>query len=59
MDDTEDIHGLALVLVDTLDLDIEHGLGVDSNAEGGLDVCCECLLVIGLGRSPLLLEERV
>ncbi len=59
MDDTEDIHRLALVLVDTLDLDIEHGLGVDGNAEGGLDVCCERLLIICLGRGPLLLEDRI
>ena len=59
MDDTKDIHRLALVLVDTLDLDIEHGLGVDSNAEGGLDVCRKPLLVIGLGCRPLLLEDRV
>lgn len=59
MDDTENIHRLALVLVDTLDLDIEHGLGVDSDAESGLDICRKLLLVIGLGRCPLLLEDWI
>lgn len=59
MDDTKDIHRLALVFVDTLDLDIEHGLGVDGDAESGLDICCELLFVVGLGRGPLLLEDGV
>jgi len=59
MDDTEDVHRLALVLMDTLDLDIEHGLGVDSDAEGALDVRRESLLTIGLGCGPFLLEDRI
>jgi len=59
MDDTEDVHRLALVLVDTLDLNIEHRLGVYSDAEGGLNICRKLLLVIGLGRGPLLLEDRI
>jgi len=38
---------------------IEHGLGVDGDAKSGLDICRKRLLVIGLGRGPLLLEDRI
>jgi hypothetical protein len=77
VDDTKDVQGLALVLVDTLctlhqpsrahkdcvstnlDLDIEHGISPDSQAEGVLNVVGEPLLVCLLDRSPLLPELRV
>lgn len=59
MNDTEDIHGLTLVLVQTLDLDIEHRLGVNFVAKGRLNVVRQALLVALLDGSPLPLEARV
>ena len=59
MDDTKDVHRLALVLVQPLDLDVEHRLGVDLVAERRLDVVREALLVALLDRGPLLAEGGV
>lgn len=59
MDDTEDVHGLALVFVQPLDLDIEHCLGVDLVAKRHLDIVSEALLVALLDGRPLLLEAGV
>ena len=48
-----------LVLVQTLDLDVEHRLGVDLVPQRVLDVMRQTLLVALLHRRPALLEERV
>ena len=59
MDDTENVESLALVLVKTLDLDIEHRRRVDLVAQGVLDVVREALLVTLLDRYPPFLERRI
>lgn len=59
MNDTKDVHCLPLVLVQPLDLYVEHRLRVDLEAERGLDIVREALLVALLDGDPLLLEARV
>lgn len=59
MNRAEDVQLLALVLVDTLDLDIKESCRVDSNASTGLDVLCESDLVGILDLLPLLTEVLV
>lgn len=59
VDDTQDVKLLTLVLMETLDLDIEQGLGVDFDARGFEDVFGQTLLVGGLDGSPLGLELLV
>ena len=48
-----------LVLVQTLELDVEHRLGVDLVPQRALDVMRQTLLVALLDGGPLLLEARV
>jgi len=46
--DTKDVHELTLVLVDTLDLDIEHGIGVDVDVDHVVDLLGQTHLVLHL-----------
>ncbi len=46
MDDVQDVEQLAFVLVDALDLDIEHGVRVEDHAAFGLHQGCQPLLVV-------------
>ena len=55
----EDVQLLTLVLVYTLDLDIEKRRGVDGNASAGLDVLGKSNLVGVLDLGPLLSEVLV
>ncbi len=59
MDDAEDIKLLSLVLVYTLDLDIEERVGVDTNTSGLFDVLCQPNLVSKLNLLPLFLKFLV
>lgn len=56
VDDTKDVHLLALILVDTLDLDVKEGRGVDIDTGSVLDVLGEADLVGILNLGPLLTE---
>lgn len=55
----ENVHQLALVLVDTLDLHIEHGIRRDLDTGLAEDQTCESLLVGALDRCKALLEDLV
>lgn len=59
VDDTKDVHLLALVLVDALHLHVKQRRGVDLDVEGVLDVLREAGLVRELDISPLLAELLV
>ena len=59
MDDTEDVHLLALVLMDTLDLDVKESRGVDIDAGGLFDMLGQADLVGVLDLGPLLAEVLV
>mmetsp|Transcript_41521 Transcript_41521/g.96930 ORF Transcript_41521/g.96930 Transcript_41521/m.96930 type:complete len:774 (+) Transcript_41521:686-3007(+) len=58
VDDLKDVEELALVLVDALDLDVKHGVGVDVDVHRLLDVLGEALLVLEL-RLHQLVENLV
>lgn len=51
-DDVEDVHELPLVLVDSLDLDVEHAVGVDVYSAVLLDPLGQSLLVVQLDGPP-------
>mmetsp|Transcript_40500 Transcript_40500/g.114719 ORF Transcript_40500/g.114719 Transcript_40500/m.114719 type:complete len:214 (+) Transcript_40500:475-1116(+) len=57
--DGHDVHELALVLMNALDLNIKHGVGVQLNTSGGLDLCSQVLLVGMLHVLPLLVEVLI
>lgn len=59
VDDAKDVHLLALVLVDSLDLDVEERGGIDTDARRGLDVLGQAYLVGVLDLRPLLAELLV
>ena len=59
VDDTEDVHLLTLVLVDTLDLNVKEGRGVDIDTGGLLDMLGKADLVGILDLGPLLTEVLV
>lgn len=59
VDDTKDVHLLALVLVDTLDLDVKEGRWVDIDTGGLLDVLGQADLVGILDLGPLLTEVGI
>lgn len=42
--------------MDTLDLDGEHGFGLNGNTKSRLDILRETLFVVSLGRGPFLVE---
>ncbi len=58
-DDVQDVEVLALVLVDALDLDVEHPGVVQFDAGGGVDELGEATLVGALDLSPPRPERRV
>ena len=55
-DGLEDVHELALVLMDALDLNVEHGCGIEADAHAGHDEIREFLLVAALDGSEALAE---
>ena len=57
-EDVQHFEVLALVLVHALDQHVEHGVGIDGDAEGLVDVGGEALLVVVLDGAPLLREVR-
>ena len=59
MDDAHDVEELALVLVDALNLDVEHGVGGHLDAGGLLDHLGAESLALLLGGAPLGLELLV
>jgi hypothetical protein len=54
VDDTKDVHLLTLVLVDTLDLNVEESVGIDGDTGGVLDESGETNLVGELDVLPLV-----
>lgn len=52
----QDVHELALVLVNTFDLDIKEGIGADCDIAASLDQLCQANFVGALDRDPLLPE---
>ncbi len=58
-DDVQGVEVLALVLVNTLDLDIEHPIRVQFDARRRLDVVGQPSLVPPLHSTPTLLESGV
>jgi len=59
MNDAHDVEGLALVLMQTLDLHVEHRMRIDLQAQSRLDVMRKTLLVALLDRGTLLLEGGI
>ena len=59
VEDTKDVQLLSLVLMYTLDLDVEQRFRVDADAGGIFDVLCQADLVGVLDLLPFLLEIRV
>ena len=58
-DRLDDVEELALVFVDALDLDVEHGRGIDAHAHAAADELGELHLVLALHRRELLLEGGI
>lgn len=58
-DDVQAVEQLALVLVDALDLDVEHGGGVDAYSVVTLQHGCQAQLVLLLHRHNGALEVRI
>lgn len=59
MNDAKYIHALALILMNSLDLDVEQGRGVQLDAHGLFDEVCKSFFVLQLDVGPLFLEGGV